>query len=84
MRHHAMNTKIYCITGKKRLKAGASCQECNGFHDPLDPGTPRLITSVRTVAHMLHGDEITPRDAAITLFALTEARYGKPRYHSRD
>ena len=67
-----MNAPIYCITGKARQKEGVLCLECNGFHHKEDEGVPPLRISVRTVAHMLHDDEISPRDAALTLFLLTE------------
>jgi hypothetical protein len=75
---------IYCMTGKRRVREGAHCQECNGFHHPLDAGTPPLIASIRTVAHMLHHDEISARDAALTLFLLTDPRCDEPEPRRHD
>ncbi len=53
-------------------KEGVPCQDCHGFHHKEDEGIPPLRISVRTVAHMLHENAITPRDAAISLFLLTQ------------
>ena len=79
-----MNPPIYCITGRKRLKVGNYCQDCNGRHDPQDKGIHPLLTSVRTVAHMLHGDEISSHDAALTLFQLTEQKLPPHPHRGHD
>ena len=67
---------IHCTTGKVLFEVGGSglywCQDCNGHHYGDDQGISRT-RSIRTVAFMLRNDEITPKDAALTLLQLTEA-----------
>ena len=67
-----MELPRYCSTGKKKLAGGDLCVECNGYHKEGVYDNPPLRISVRTIAHMLHDEEITPRDAAISLFLLTQ------------
>ena len=76
-----MKSSLGCITGKEKLpKGNLWCQECNGFHEEKD--TPKTRNhSIRTVAFMLRNDEITPRDAALVLFLLTEPVSEKHHFH---
>ena len=69
-----MPPSIYCITGRVKLKTGQWCQECNGFHLADEEVTPPLRISIRTVAHMLHDEEISAKEAAMTLFLLTQEK----------
>ena len=78
-----MISTIHCITGRVKKDEGIYCQDCNAFHDFGDDGLPPLRVSVRTVAHMLHNGEITPEDAALTLFILTEEPT-KKKIHKHD
>ena len=67
-----MITSLCCITGKIRVKEGNWCQDCNGYHFNEDGEVSNMRRGVRTVAEMLHNDEIERMEASMALFLLTQ------------